>query len=69
MKLKVKYDIEVEEHIDNEADKEFIEKFKATSDEDITEKLRTAMEEILSEGGCSGIIKVTVNDWDTDFEV
>jgi len=69
MKLKAKFEIEVEEHFDNEKDKGFIEMFKATDDEAVTAKLKEAMEDTLFNGGVSENIKVAVADWDTDFDV
>lgn len=63
MTLKVKYEIEIVEHFDNEEHKDFIEKFKATDEETIIKKLKGVMEKTIADGGGFEEAKVNVKDW------
>ena len=69
MELKAKFEVEIKEHFDNEADKDFIEQFKATDEETLTAKLEKGMMDTLTCGRANEEIKVTAIDWDTDFDV
>lgn len=69
MVLKAKFDVEIEEHLDNEEFKDVIEKIKETDEETIAEKLKKGMEDTLTYGRPDEKINVIVTYWDTDFDV
>ena len=69
MILKAKFEVEIEERLDNEEFKDVIEKIKGTDEETLTEKLKKGMEDTLTYGRPDEKINVTVTDWDTDFDI
>ncbi len=69
MILKAKFEVEIEERLDNEEFKDVIEKIKETDEETLTEKLKKGMEDTLTYGRPDEKINVTVTDWDTDFDI
>lgn len=70
MKINIKYEVEINEHFDNEADKEVIEGFiKAKEDETLPLILKEAMENNLAGGNVPDErVKVTVTDCTVDLE-
>ena len=70
MKINIKYEVEINEHFDNEADKEVIEGFiKAKEDETLPLILKEAMENNLAGGNAPDErVKVTVTDCTVDLE-
>lgn len=70
MKINIKYEVEINEHFDNEADKEVIEGFiNAKEDETLPLILKEAMENNLAGGNAPDErVKVTVTDCTVDLE-
>ncbi|BAL85078.1 hypothetical protein SELR_pSRC300050 (plasmid) [Selenomonas ruminantium subsp. lactilytica TAM6421] len=70
MKLSIKYEVEINEHFDNEADKEIIEGFvRAKEDETLPGILKETMEDNLTGGDTPDErVKVTVADYTLDLE-